>query len=61
MSYPVIVITMMKFALYSYIPQRFQWRATFSRSSSSSKVSPYLCLFLMAMAILFPALDPLRT
>lgn len=29
LSYPVIVIAMMKFALYSYIPQRFQRRATF--------------------------------
>ena len=29
LSYPVIVIAMMKFALYSYIPQRFQMRATF--------------------------------
>ena len=29
MSYPVIVIAMMKYALYSYIPQRFQSRATF--------------------------------
>ena len=27
--YPVIVIAMMKFALYSYIPQRFQRRTTF--------------------------------
>ena len=29
MSYPVIVIDMMKYALFNYIPQRFQHRATF--------------------------------
>ena len=34
LSYPVIVITMMKIALYSYIPQRFMRRATFEEQDT---------------------------
>ena len=38
LSYPVIVIAMMKFALYSYIPQRFLRRATFEEQDICRKI-----------------------
>ena len=38
MFHPVIVISMMKYALYSYIPQRFQKRATFEEQDTSRMI-----------------------
>ncbi len=38
MFHPVIVISMMKYALYSYIPQRFQKRVTFEEQDISRMI-----------------------